>query len=49
MKRLLATTAAIALGIATQAQAQGFADSVVDELEAQGFMDVEVEADGEVR
>ncbi|CUI71282.1 hypothetical protein [Cognatishimia activa] len=47
MKKLLATTAAITLGFATQSYAQSFTDTIVADLEAQGYTDIEVETDGD--
>ncbi|UZD89613.1 hypothetical protein [Cognatishimia activa] len=47
MKKLLVTTAAIALGFATQSNAQSFTDPIVADLVANGYTDIEVETDGD--
>ncbi|MDC0738735.1 hypothetical protein N6L24_10625 [Cognatishimia sp. SS12] len=46
MKRLLMTSALVALGFSAQAQSADFIDRVSADLAAQGYDDVDVETDG---
>lgn len=47
MKRLLATTALIAIGFAANAQSSDLVDRVSAELSAQGYTDIESEVKGD--